>query len=194
MSANDSVVSAASLAARALSTPDDGGLRPGRRAGGARFGRAQRAGGVVELLRRGRALDVQAGNACVRRARQREGGLGRLLLGRRGGDALIGRQRGRAGASRLGGEVASVEHDQHLTRAHAIARRRRGLPGPAPRMRAMIVAVVRAWTTPPASNVSAMSAMATVRDRDGNRRPPRRRVPSSRHANRPSGSGEARRP
>ena len=26
----------------------------------------------------------------------------------------------------------------------------------------MIVAVVRAWTTPPASNVSAMSAMATV--------------------------------
>ena len=29
-------------------------------------------------------------------------------------------------------------------------------------MRAMIVAVVRAWTTPPASNVSAMSAMATV--------------------------------
>ena len=100
-----------------------GGLRPRGRAGGARFGRAQRAGGVVELLRRGRALGVQAGDACVRRARQREGGIGRLLLGRRGGDALIGRQRGRARASRLGGEVASVEHDQHLTRTHAIARR-----------------------------------------------------------------------
>ena len=108
------------------------GLRPGGGAGRARFGRAQRAGGVVEFLRRGRALGVQAGNAFVRRARQREGGIGRLLLGRRGGDALIGRQRGRAGASRMGGKVASVEDDQHLTRTHAIARRRHGLPGPAP--------------------------------------------------------------
>ena len=64
---------------------------------------------------------MQAGDAFVGRARQREGGIGRLLLGGRGGDALIGRQRGRAGASRMGGKVASVEHDQHLTRTHAIA-------------------------------------------------------------------------
>ena len=132
MRANDSVVPAASLAARALSTPDTAALRAGGGAGGPRLGRAQRAGGVVELLRRGRALGVQAGNAFVRRARQREGGIGRLLLGRRGGDALIGRQRGRARASRMGGEVAS-----HRARSapgpHARDRPApRGPPGPAP--------------------------------------------------------------
>ena len=128
MRANDSVVPAASLAARALSTPDTAACAraaaPAARASAAR----RRARGVVELLRRGRALGVQACNAFVRRARQREGGIGRLLLGGRGGDALIGRQRGRAGASRMGGKVASIEHDQHLTRTHAIARRHADLP------------------------------------------------------------------
>src|SRR5450759_3277100 len=112
MSAKDSVVPAASLAARALSTPDT----------------AACARGIFELLRGGRALGVQTCNAFMRRARQREGGIGRLLLGGPGCGVLIGSQRGRARAPRMGAKIASIEHDQHLPRTHAIARRHADLP------------------------------------------------------------------
>ena len=56
------------------------------------------------------------------RTRQREGGLGCLSLGSGGDDILIGRGALRPGAACLSGEVASVEHDQHLPGADAVAR------------------------------------------------------------------------
>ena len=103
-------------------------MRASGGAGGARLGGAQRAGGIIELLRRGGAFRVQACDAFVRRPRQDDGRIGRLFLGRRGGDILIGRHRGRPRASRMGGKVAPVEHDQDLARPHAIARHRADLP------------------------------------------------------------------
>ena len=65
--------------------------------------------------------------ACVARA-SASVGVGRLLLGGRGGGALVSRLRRRSRATRLGAKVASIENDQHLTRAHAITRRDADLP------------------------------------------------------------------
>ena len=105
----------------------DSALRPGRRAGCTRFGRAQGTGGVVELLGGGRPLGLQTDDAFVRRARQGQGSLGRLLVRGRGGDALIGGQRRCASASRVSREVGAIEDDQRLTRTDAIARRHANL-------------------------------------------------------------------
>ena len=133
MRENVSVVSAASLAAFAPSTAADGGPRARRRAGGPRFRRAEDTRHVVELLRGGRALGVQAGDARMRRARQGERGVGRLALGLCGNDVLIGRDPRRARTAGLGGEVAAVEHDQHLAGTDAVARATRGPREPARR-------------------------------------------------------------
>jgi hypothetical protein len=56
------------------------------------------------------------------RTRQRNGGLGCLSLRSGSDDILIGGGAIRPGAACLSGEVASVEHDQHLPCAHAVAR------------------------------------------------------------------------
>ncbi len=90
-------------------------------------------------------------------------------------DALIGRQRGRARASRMGGKVASVEHDQHLTRAHAIAGRHADLADRRQNARH------DRGRRPRLDHAARLERVGDVghghrRDRDGNRALPRRRA------------------
>jgi hypothetical protein len=95
------------------------------------------------------------------RTHQREASLGGLSLGGGGDDTPIGRGALCPGATRLSGEIASVEHDQQLPCADAVPRYGMDLPdgcrdpGHQRGRRARLDDTAR-------SNVSAISVMATV--------------------------------
>jgi hypothetical protein len=95
--------------------------RPRGRAGDARFGAPQRRSGVIEFLRGGGSLGLQAGDAIVGGAREGQTRFRGQELGCGRPRPLFGGQGGCACGAGAGGEIVAVEHDERLAFADLIA-------------------------------------------------------------------------